>query len=84
MMLTGAQAIAAARKQLRRDGSDPRDVLLFEGLDFRTASESDIESLRNLICGALSQKDRRPWSNNGVQNSPYEKKTYLGWCSVFI
>lgn len=46
MLLTGAQASAAAREQLHWDGSDPRDVHLFAGLDFRAASYTYTPPLR--------------------------------------
>ena len=86
MLLTGADAIKAARERLHRDNSDPRDVNIFVGLDLKSVSDADLKELRTLLCGTLSLRDRRPWSNNGAQKSPYEKKTYLGrnFDSIFI
>ena len=52
MLLTGADAITAARERLHRDDSDPPD---FVGLDLKSVSDADLKnygcysSLRNSV-----------------------------------
>ena len=67
-----------ARQILRQPGCDPRDPNLFLGIDHSLISDSEMESLRELLCGALSVRDRRPWSCNGKRVSVLKLTTFLG------
>ena len=67
-----------ARQILRQPGCDPRDPNLFRGIDLSAICDSEMDSLRELLCGALSVQDRRPWSCNGKRVSVLNLTTFLG------
>lgn len=67
-----------ARRILRQPGCDPRDPNLFQGIDISVICDREMDSLRELLCGALSVRDRRPWSCNGKRTSVLNLTTFLG------
>ena len=71
-------AHSKARRILHQPGCDPRDPNLFRGIDISVICDREIDSLRELLCGALSVRDRRPWSCNGKRTSVLNLTTFLG------
>ena len=67
-----------ARQILRQPGCDPRDPNLFRSVDLSVICDREMDSLRELLCGALSVQDRRPWSCNGKRVSVLNLTTFLG------
>ena len=67
-----------ARQILRQPGCDPRDPNLFSSIDLSLICDREMDSLRELLCGALSVQDRRPWSCNGKRVSVLNLTTFLG------
>ena len=81
---TAASALAAARKLLHHTDCDPREANLFRGINISLIGDADMARLRDLLCGALSVRDRRPWSSNGKRISVCNSTTFRGTCFNFL
>ena len=58
--ISDTQASAAARRCRRVIECDPHQPDLFRGIDIAAIGEIEMASLRDLLCGVLSVRDRRP------------------------
>lgn len=76
--LAATRTLAAARQRMHQNDCDPRDPSLFLGIDVSLISDLKLGELRDLICGALSVRDQRPWSSNGKRISVNNMTTFLG------
>lgn len=75
---TAISALKAARKLLHQTDCDPRTENLFRGIDITLIGDAEMAGLRDLICGVLSIRDRRPWSSNGKRVAVNNMTTFLG------